>query len=68
MNKSANTVMPNKMLIEEIAIEQLATITGGADCDSLRGASGRFKPENLDESRAAQACIDAGHPLVKKMF
>jgi hypothetical protein len=58
----------DKTRIDELATVQLATITGGADCDSLRGATGRFKPENPSETAAARACVDAGHPLVKKIF
>jgi hypothetical protein len=68
MNKQEITVVSNKMRIEEIATEQLANITGGVDCDSLRGATGAFKPENPSETAAARACIEAGHPLVKKLF
>jgi hypothetical protein len=44
---------------------QLATATGGVDCDSLRGISGRFKPEDASEVIQAQQCIADGHPLVK---
>jgi hypothetical protein len=54
--------------LTKITIENLATVTGGIDCDSLRGASGRFKPENALELQQVGACLDAGHPPVKKLF
>ncbi|HEY3805472.1 MAG TPA: hypothetical protein VGL61_22845 [Kofleriaceae bacterium] len=66
MNKS--TFISHRAPIVEIRTEQLATVTGGVDCDGLRGLSGRFKPENQGEVADARACVDAGHPLVKKLF
>lgn len=52
--------------IDTVDTEELVTATGGIDCDSLRGISGKFKPEDDGERAAARACIDAGHPLIKK--
>jgi hypothetical protein len=55
------------MKIEEIATAQLATVTGGTSCDDLRGISGRFAPQDLDERRAAQLCLQDGEPFQKKV-